>query len=259
MKHHVKTLIASRPKEKRVIPAGRSYLKVSECFYDTIQGENFGGHPSVFLRLQGCCLSCQFCDTGPNFTDVWPKGNPYTIEELFELFLEADIIRRFKEGHRLIVTGGSPLLQQKALVEFFQKFGETFEFLPYVEIENEAVIRPDLLLLQYIDIWNNSPKLANSGMPREKRYKADVLDFLSRLADSWFKFVVKDAKDWDEIKADFVDTGLVKLDQIVLMPEGQTRAELQKRYAEVIQLCCDNGVRFSDRLQVTAFDCAVGV
>lgn len=38
-------------------------LQLSEIFY-TLQGEGtYTGTPAVFVRLAGCNLSCNFCDT----------------------------------------------------------------------------------------------------------------------------------------------------------------------------------------------------
>ena len=38
-------------------------LKVNETFY-SLQGEGYrAGHPSFFVRLTGCDLTCGYCDT----------------------------------------------------------------------------------------------------------------------------------------------------------------------------------------------------
>src|SRR4030042_6552600 len=62
VKKVVKTIIEAYPKtitypEKD----GSLIIRVSECFSDTIQGENFTGYPSTFLRLQFCTLNCVWC------------------------------------------------------------------------------------------------------------------------------------------------------------------------------------------------------
>ena len=45
-----------------------SRLKISEIFF-SIQGEAaFSGWPTVFVRLTGCPLRCQYCDTAYAFT-----------------------------------------------------------------------------------------------------------------------------------------------------------------------------------------------
>lgn len=70
---------------------GEPFLEVAEFFADTIQGENFVGYPSTFLRLQHCTQNCVWCDT----QEVWRYGNPYTYNELFSMMEEADLIRKY--------------------------------------------------------------------------------------------------------------------------------------------------------------------
>ncbi len=77
-------------------------LRVTEIFF-SIQGEAvFSGWPTVFVRLTGCPLRCQYCDTAYAFTG----GEWRTFAEI-----EADV-RRY--GTRYVcVTGGEPLAQPR--------------------------------------------------------------------------------------------------------------------------------------------------
>lgn len=81
-----------------------STLQVVEIF-PTLQGEGpFVGHPAVFVRLGGCNLACDFCDTE------------------FESFHDMDIvsivaqIEQLAAGLRdlVVITGGEPLRQEIA-------------------------------------------------------------------------------------------------------------------------------------------------
>ncbi len=66
-------------------------LKITEIFH-SIQGEAaFSGWPTVFVRLTGCPLRCQYCDTAYAFTG----GEWRTFDEI-----EAEI-RRFGNAVRL--------------------------------------------------------------------------------------------------------------------------------------------------------------
>ena len=160
-----KVIISANPDFKKEVPATDRYLEVAEFFCDTIQGENFIGWPSAFLRVQNCTLNCTFCDT----KEVWRCGNPYTFDELFELIDKSDLIRKFSEGQHLVITGGSPLLQQDKLVSFLKEFIQRYGFKPYIEIENECTLFPEQALIDLTDCWNNSPKTSNSGIKREIR------------------------------------------------------------------------------------------
>lgn len=251
-----KTIIESYPKEKRKARQdGSAILRIAECFSNTIQGENFVGIPSTFLRLQGCTLNCVWCDT----VEVWRYGNPYSTCELLDLWYETGVIENLKNGQHLILTGGSPLIQQKALLNLLSNLEFYYHFVPYVEIENEAVIMPDPAFATWIKCWNNSPKLNNSGNAHGLQYKPEVLKYLSGLDNSWFKFVISNESDWDEIEEKFLKPELIRKDQIVLMPEGCTREELQKHYQFVVDMCVKYNVRMTDRMHVTIWNKKVGV
>jgi 7-carboxy-7-deazaguanine synthase len=79
-------------------------LKITEIFH-SIQGEALAvGWPSVFVRLTGCPLRCQYCDTAYAFSG----GTWRTIDEILEE------VRGFDAKH-VCVTGGEPLAQARCL------------------------------------------------------------------------------------------------------------------------------------------------
>jgi len=234
---------------------GENFLNVSEFFCDTIQGEGINiGFPAAFLRLQGCHLNCNWCDT----KEVWRYGSSYTFNELFDLMDSADLPNKLKAGQHLVITGGSPLLQQDHLYQFILAFYGRYQFKPYIEIENECAIFPNIYQLQYIDCWNNSPKLENSGLDRDKRYDQQILQLLSNQKNSWFKFVVSKSEDWKEIEVYYLQPGLIKKEQIILMPEGASKDELQVTRLTALSMAIDHNVRFTDRLQIWLWNKAKG-
>ena len=232
---------------------GVPFLRVAEFYCDTIQGENMVGYPAAFLRLQGCMLHCTYCDS----TEVWRTGEPYSYDELFKLMDEADLPRKLYKGQHLVITGGSPLLQEKSIIGFLEEFLKEYEFKPFIEIENECVFMPTQT--NYVDCWNNSPKLASSGIGLALRHKPDVLLKLSGLQNSWFKFVISEATQWTEIYDYFLKPGLIQRRQIVLMPEGASLSELEKTRPVALQMAIDNNVRYTDRLHIQLFNKKIGV
>lgn len=231
-------------------------LNVAEFFSETIQGEGVSaGVPAAFMRLQGCTLDCVWCDTA----EVWRIGNPYSFNELFILMEEAGLIEQLRKGTHLVITGGSPLKQQTQLVVFISQFIVRYGFKPYIEVENECVLMPIPELQDVVDQWNNSPKLSNSGMKERARIKPYVLQNLSLKDNSWFKFVVEKESDWSEIEKDFLQSNLIHREQIILMPCGQTQAELSKTRELTADIAIREGVRFSDRLHITLWDKKTGV
>jgi 7-carboxy-7-deazaguanine synthase len=77
-------------------------LKITEIFF-SIQGEAvFSGWPTVFVRLTGCPLRCQYCDTAYAFTG----GEWRTFQQIEEE------VRRYGTPY-VCVTGGEPLAQPR--------------------------------------------------------------------------------------------------------------------------------------------------
>ena len=79
-------------------------LNITEIFY-SLQGEaREVGIPTVFVRLTGCPLRCNYCDTAYAF-----KGNnPLSIEQILAE------ISKYKT-HYVCVTGGEPMAQSNCL------------------------------------------------------------------------------------------------------------------------------------------------
>lgn len=76
-------------------------LRITEIFY-SLQGEsNTVGLPTVFVRLTGCPLRCQYCDTAYAFSG----GLMYQQEQVLKEVASY-------EANYVTVTGGEPLAQQ---------------------------------------------------------------------------------------------------------------------------------------------------
>ena len=248
------TLIQQKPDFNRLKIDGVRKFSIAEMFMDTIQGEGiYSGHPAMFIRLQGCTLACKWCDT----LDVWPRGNDYSFDELFDMFDQHEVAKRLYQGHHLIWTGGSPLKQQDSIIKFTQEFVDRYSFKPFFEIENEAVLEPKPEMLSIIDCWNNSPKLSNSGMKENIRIKPNVLECMHDAGNVWWKFVISSEADWEEIKRDFLPH--INKDRVILMPCGQTREELEKTREMTIDLAIKHNVTYSDRMHVVAWNKKTGV
>lgn len=79
-------------------------LRITEIFH-SIQGESRSvGLPTVFVRLTGCPLRCQYCDTAYAFTG----GELWRLEAILAE------VARYAPGH-VCVTGGEPLAQPNCL------------------------------------------------------------------------------------------------------------------------------------------------
>ena len=234
------------------VDTSKPFLRVSEFFRDSIQGEGmYAGMPATFLRLQGCHVGCKWCDT----TEVWRQGCAYSVEQLVNLCEQnKDMVL----NQHFVITGGSPLLQQDYLVVFMEELWK-HNIQPFFELETEGTILPRVALQKYIRCWNVSPKLSNSGVPTHVRYNPTKLKTFANLRVAWFKFVVDNETDWREIQIDFLDTSIIGKYQIILMPQGATKEELNLNRERVIEMAVRHGVRYSDRLQIVAWDKKIGV
>jgi len=245
----------TRVKSTEGINKDRS-LKVSEYFFQTIQGEGVStGVPAAFLRLTDCTLNCVFCDS----SSVWKYGNLYSFDELFQMMEESGLIEQLRSGVHLVLTGGSPLRSQTQLYDFLIEFNERYDFSPFTEIENECTLIPSKGIMALIDQWNNSPKLENSENKKKARYKPEIISLLSQLSNSWFKFVISKEDDWEEIEKDFINPGLIKREQIILMPEGDTREKLALTQEMAASIAIREMVRFCNREHVILYNKKTGV
>lgn len=226
-------------------------LRLSELFY-SIQGEGSrAGRPSIFIRLAGCNLHCSWCDTpyaiNPN--------NSLSIDSSFlvELFTKNNWFKLLgKQGNTdLVITGGEPMLQQHGIVELLQEFN-AHNVLPTTSMESNGTIPiQHSELVNLIDTMTVSPKLANSGMSLQARYKPEVLrDYIRAFTETNFKFVIYREEDLREVIVDFFLPLDLHPSNIWLMPAGRTQAELAGRVGMVVELCKDYGFNYSPRLHI---------
>ena len=88
--------------EKRIPESREGMLKITEIFH-SLQGEaRDAGRPTVFIRLTGCPLRCQYCDSEYAFYG----GDWMSFDEIF------DATRQHATKY-VCVTGGEPLAQKR--------------------------------------------------------------------------------------------------------------------------------------------------
>lgn len=227
-------------------------LIVSEKFY-SIQGEGkTTGIPAVFVRLAGCNILCKGKDWICDSIEVWQKG----VKTPFNEVLEVLWVQKLRAGAHLVFTGGEPMLHQKKIIKYLKWFKIKFDFYPIVEIETNGTIIPSNEIGHYVDFWNVSPKLSNSGETKLRRYKKETLITYSNYKEVMFKFVISNETDLQEINTDF---DFVSNRNIYLMPAGDSQEKLNKIRLKVINFCLVNNYRYSDRLHIVAWNQKTGV
>jgi organic radical activating enzyme len=241
------------------------FLSDDKIFY-TIEGEGeYAGYPSVFMRLSMCNLTCKgFASAdSPHGCDSfvsWSVKNKFTIDKVLDIMELEGHVKHLRENAIWKITGGEPLIQQKALLELMRGFAKRFGFVPKIDFETNATIEPLPEWSVYKATFTTSPKLSNNGDPEEKRYKPAVLRWHVQNG-SGFKFVVSERKDLDEVYEKYINHPdvLIPKHRVWLMPCCGSRAEHTEKAATIAELCKSNDLKFSPRLQLVIWDKALKV
>jgi organic radical activating enzyme len=223
--------------------------------FASVQGEGPSmGMPVAFMRLSRCNLACVWCDTAYTWHfqgDERPHRDGVEYDrKANQLSLPEDEVaaRIMSLGQsRLVITGGEPLLQAPAL-------GRLLELLPdvSVEIETNGTTKAPAPLDIRIDQFNVSPKLAHSGNPAALALLPERLDAYATDPRAWFKFVIAEPADVDEVLA-LRDRYRFRPGHVFLMAEGTDSETLREREKWLAPLCVRHGFRLSDRLHIHLF------
>lgn len=217
-------------------------LKLSEVFA-SLQGEGPSlGAPALFVRLALCNLRCSWCDT--RYTWDFER---YSFEHEVRDVRVSEIAQRIRGAseRRVVITGGEPLLQQRALVTLVADLPADIQ----IEVETNGTLVPAPELIARVNQWNVSPKLAHAGDPEGRRIREDALRALRDSGRAYLKFVVREAEDLREIEA-LVSRLSWPADRVFLMPEAATPKDHEARAPEVAALSERRGYAFSPRLHV---------
>jgi 7-carboxy-7-deazaguanine synthase len=227
--------------------------------FASIQGEGLSaGRPCTFIRLSRCNLACVWCDTaytwrfaGDNSLSWRPHrdGLAYDRADNQVTLSEAEAAERITAlgQHRLVITGGEPLLQAPALARMLA-------LLPglHVEVETNGSVAPPPAFDALVHQYNVSPKLAHSGNPADVALNPDRLAHWAAEPRAWFKFVVAEPSDLDEVRA-IQRAHEIAGERIFLMPEGRDSATIRARSRWLADMCSQEGFNLTDRLHIHLF------
>lgn len=238
------------PKLKKVqkLALKPDHFKVSgDGVFYTIQGEGITmGKPSCFLRLHLCNLRCHWCDAwyawNSNTEEFWTESQDWSVIKTKQVVERNWQCTNPKVQKRLVITGGEPLLQK-------DRIDKLIDIMPdwFFEVETNGTLMPTDKMLTICQ-FNCSPKLSNSKNPKQARINKEVLQVLNQVK-TVFKFVVEEAKDLEEIEADFVRPFKLDIEKIVVMPQGVTSDEVSQNARKVVEKVKEKGYRLLGRLQ----------
>ena len=226
-------------------------MKFSELFY-TIQGEGkFIGVPSVFFRTSYCNLRCIWCDT--SYTSWAPENKDITVATAVKAITQ--------HGCRhVVITGGEPFIQVKELTRLCQELDRLGH---YITVETNATVFAPI----EANLISMSPKLKNSNPSPDNRFFGrhergricpDVIRQFLDQYECQVKFVVDSPEDLEEIKELQVEIPIPG-ETIVLMPQGMTSEELQPKQEWLVEICKEEGYRYSPRAHVNIWGSKRGV
>jgi len=154
-------------------------MQITEIF-KSIQGESsYAGLPCVFVRLTGCNLRCDWCDSEYTFTG----GRKMSIDEV-----ETEVERLSPRGGLVEVTGGEPLLQEKEVIPLMERLLNGGYNVLLETSGERSLERVPKEIIKIVDV-----KCPHSG--EENSFRIENLDALT-LRDE-VKFVIANREDYE--------------------------------------------------------------
>lgn len=220
--------------------------------FASLQGEGPSmGKPVAFIRLSRCNLACTWCDTAYTWRfkgDNRPHRDGVAYEKVanqVKLSPEKAAAKVAALGQkRLVITGGEPLMQCGPLADMLAILPDI-----EVEIETNGTVRPSAHVDIRVDQYNVSPKLAHSGNASDLALIPERIDFYASDPRAFFKFVVANPLDVDEVDA-LQREYRIPRDRLFLMAEGTDSITLRDRQLWLSTLCLEKGYRMSDRMHI---------
>lgn len=238
--HHTQT-VAAEPEIKTP-----DKLRIAEIFV-SIQGEGkWLGTPSVFVRVSGCNLRCDWCDTP--YASWNPEGPVMALPEIVAKVEALD-------AQHVVLTGGEPMLFDSIvpLAHALREQGKV------ITIETAGTVYRDLPC----DLMSISPKLSGSAPVEETGWRArhnslrlnvPVLKELISRYPYQLKFVVN-PEAGDEIGEilDLLKELKVSGSDVLLMAEGRDAETLHRRERMLVAPCLSHGFRLTPRYHIDLF------
>ena len=178
-------------------PLKSERLRINEIFH-SLQGEaDAVGFPTVFVRLTGCPLRCQYCDTEYAFH----AGQWHDIDAILKR------VGGYRARH-VCVTGGEPLAQPNCLKLLTRLCDEGFE----VSLETSGamdIAAVDARVARVVDV-------KTPGSRESARNCTENFACLTRRDQ--LKFVICSREDFDWSKAYLDEHALTERCQVLFSP-----------------------------------------
>lgn len=177
----------------------KSQLRITEIFY-SLQGEaRTVGIPTVFVRLTGCPLRCQYCDTAYAFSGG----------EWMDLSAVLSEVAKYQSSY-VTVTGGEPLAQPNCIPLLQQLCDAGYK----VSLETSGALALDDVDARVIKVMDI--KTPASGESERNRWEN-----LSQLTHAdQIKFVICNEQDYSWSKQQLEKYKLTDICEVLFSPSG---------------------------------------
>ena len=175
-------------------------LRITEIFY-SLQGESrTSGLPTVFIRLTGCPLRCQYCDTDYAFSGGHWMNTKDILNE----------VKQYKTSY-ITVTGGEPLAQPACVGLLRDLCDRDYQ----VSLETSGA-----LSLEHVD--PRVTKIMDLKTPASSECDKNKWDNLQWISNKdQIKFVICDEQDYLWSKQQVADHNLNDRCEVLFSPSSE--------------------------------------
>ena len=223
----------------------------------TIQGEGSTvGTPVLLLRVAGCNIQCDFCDTKYS----WNTNNVEKIEDLRRF---SDYIKQVLQNHSLstiLFTGGEPLLYWQQLVELLRYLDDD-KLTVEVETNGSLIDAQVITAFERVKPWiilHVSPKITEKYTLDHYKHVFNLLQYSSLTYD--VKLIHFSDKDVLEL----VDNLNIPKHLVYVLPFTPPRDafdtyeafldKFRKSCVAAARFCLYTGFKYSPREHIFLFD-----
>lgn len=153
-------------------------------------------------------------------------------------------------GGLVVITGGEPLLQQRALESLLSAMRHN-SLASEIEVETSGTIAPSPVVTEAVTRFIVSLKLAHSGLLERQRIRSAALRQFALSGKAIWKFVVQSVPDLDEVE------NLVaqyRLDPVWIMPEGTDSTTVLDRMRLLAEPVLARGWNLTSRLHILLWE-----
>ena len=186
-----------------------------------------------------------------------------TVDAIVERTMEILPFKEWREEH-LVITGGEPLLGWQRSYPALLSHPK-MEFLKEITFETNGTQELSEDFASYLIDWQNegldrevtfsvSAKLPCSGEKWEDAIRPDIVVSYQQIGHTYLKFVIATEQDFADAQcaiAAYRAAGFTG--NVYLMPVGGVESVYTLNNKNVALLAMNNGLRYSDRLQVPLF------